>query len=71
MYIYLSENIILIMVFILGMITGAILYRIITAPLNNRDRVWLAETSELLSEFNKRYPPKIQAPPKPLHNPHK
>ena len=68
MYIYLSENVVLMVVFILGMIVGAIFYRIITAPMTNQDRRDLQAMRIALDAFEIR---SRQPPPKPDHNPNK
>ena len=68
MTIVISDNAVLMLVFIAGLIIGAIAYRIITAPLNNQDRKDLEAMRDALDAFEMRSRP---PPPKPEHNLHK
>ena len=68
MYMYLSENVVMMAIFILGMVIGAVVYRIITEPLNNQDRRDLQAMRLALDAFERRNRP---PPPKPEHNPNK
>ena len=66
MYIYLSNNLIFAFIFLLGMLTGVIVYRILTAPMDKADREHLKELSDLISNF--QYPkepmPSLKKPKK-------
>jgi len=64
MCIYLSDNAIFMIVFIVGLSLGAIVHRIITAPSKPAQPIDYDGTN------GKGYQPR-PAPPKPLHNPHK
>jgi uncharacterized membrane-anchored protein YhcB (DUF1043 family) len=66
MCIYLSDNAIFVLIFIAGLVLGAIIYRIVTAPMTNQDRRDLQAMRIALNTFEMRNRP---APPKPLHNP--
>ena len=68
MYIYLSDNIILMAVFVCGLIIGAAVYRFIARPQDALDMARIEIMEELISNFEER---QCQVPPKPLHNPHK
>ena len=68
MTIVISDNAVLMLVFITGLIIGAIAYRIITAPMNNQDRKDLEAMRIALDAFEMRSRP---PPPKPDHNPNK
>ena len=68
MCIYLSDNAIFVLIFIAGLIVGAIAHRIITAPMTSQDRKDLQAMRIALNAFEIRNRP---APPKPLPNPHK
>ena len=54
------------LIFIAGLIVGAIAHRILTAPMTNQDRKDLQAMRIALNAFEMRNRP---APPKPLHNP--
>ena len=62
MHIYLSLTAIFTISFISGFIVGVTVYRIITAPMRNKDRTSLDEMRVSLDRFEKRNRP---APPKP------
>lgn len=64
MNIYLSATAIFSIGFGLGLALGAIIYRIVTAPLTKKDRKSLKQMAESLDAFERRNRP---APPKPLH----
>lgn len=66
MYIYLSTNTTFVLIFIAGLIVGAIVHRIITAPMTNQDRKDLQAMRIALNAFEMR---NRLAPPKPQHNP--
>lgn len=68
MYIYLSNNIIFASVFVCGLILGAAIYRLLARPQDALDMARIEVMEELISNFEER---QRQAPPKPLHNPHK
>ena len=66
MHIYLSLTAILTIAFITGLIVGITVYRIITAPMTNKDRKSLDEMRFALDRFEKRNrppPPKPHIPP--------
>lgn len=65
---YLNDNAIFVLIFIAGLVLGAIIYRIVTAPLTNQDRKNLQAMRIALNDFEMRSRP---PPPKPLPNPHK
>ncbi|WP_201555797.1 hypothetical protein [Psychrobacter sp. 72-O-c] len=66
MCIYLTDNAVFMIIFIVGLVLGAIVHRIITAPMNNEDRKSLEVMRYELEAFEKRNRP---PPPKPLHHP--
>lgn len=68
MCIYLSDNAIFVLIFIAGLVLGAIVHRIITAPMTNQDRKDLQAMRIALNAFEMR---NRAAPPKPPHNPNK
>ncbi|OEH69175.1 MAG: hypothetical protein BAX61_03035 [Psychrobacter sp. B29-1] len=68
MYIYLSDNIIFVSVFVCGLILGAAIYRLLARPQDALDKAKIEVMEELILNFEKKH---RQPPPKPLHNPHK
>jgi hypothetical protein len=68
MCIYLSYSTIFFLIFIAGLVTGAIVYSFITAPMNNQDRHDLQAMRIALNAFEMRSRP---PPPKPDYNPNK
>lgn len=67
MCIYLSDNAIFVLIFITGLVLGAIVHRIITAPMTNQDRKDLQAIGRLRDAFamhNRPTPPKPQHPNK-------
>lgn len=62
MCIYLSENAIFLFNFIAGLVVGAVVHRIITAPMTNQDRKDLEAMRIALNAFEMRSRP---APPGP------
>ncbi|MGP4715490.1 hypothetical protein ACTXGL_02470 [Psychrobacter sp. T6-6] len=61
MNIYLSFTTILTIAFMSGLTVGVVVYRIITAPMRNKDRISLDEMRISLDRFEKR-----NRPPPPL-----
>ena len=72
MCIYLSDHTIFVLIFIAGLVLGAIVYRIVTAPSKP------SKPSKPIDYYDGTHgmgyqplPSSNRPPPKPLHNPHK
>ncbi len=73
MCIYLSDNAIYIIIFIIGLVVGSIITRIIIKNrfnLSDHERYELSQL-KLEAAISKYELSHKQSPPKPLHNPHK
>ena len=66
MCIYLSDNAIFVLIFIAGLVLGAIVHRIVTAPMTNQDRKDLKAMSDSLAAFENRTRPAPPLPEKPF-----
>lgn len=71
MHIYLSLTAILTISFVTGLIVGVTVYRIITAPMRNKNRTSLDEMRLSLDRFEKRNRPPPPKPKIPLEKPKK
>ena len=60
MCIYLSDNAIFVLIFIAGLVLGAIIYHRLTAPMNKEDRENLQDMRRAIQTFERR-------PRKPPH----